>query len=193
VDVVLVLDASTSMLAETGAGRSKLDAARAAARAFLGELRLADGDQAAIIAFNVDAMALHPLSGDRSSLEAALDRIQVQEYTRIDRGIEEATRELASTRHRPGNLPAMIVLTDGRSNPVSPEVAEQRATEAKAAGITLFAIGLGPDVDRATMRRMATTPAHYYETPDAEALTAIYRRIAMRLPCPASTWWGGRP
>jgi hypothetical protein len=192
VDVILALDASTTMLENAGGGQSKLAAARAAARILLGELYPGQ-DQAAIVIFSDDASVLQPLTADITALDAALDGITVHEHTRIDRGIEEAARELAGARHRPANRPIIVLLTDGRANPVPAEVAEQRAAEAKATGITVFAVGLGADIDRDFLRRIASSPDHYYEAPDATALAEVYHRIAARLPCPAGAWWGQSP
>jgi Mg-chelatase subunit ChlD len=193
VDVALVIDASTSMLEPTAAGPTKLETARAAVRTFLDDLRLDVGDQAAIIAFNADATVLHTLTTSRTALDQALDRIQTAKQTRIHRGIEEATKELTSARHRSGNGPAMIVLTDGRANPESPEVAVAQATLAKAAGITVFTIGIGNEVDFGALERMATRPSYFYRAPKAEDLAGIYREIARVIPCPPEQFWGRRP
>ena len=193
VDVVLVMDASTSMLAPAGAGGSKLAAAQAAAGAFLAELRLGQGDQAALVAFNSAARTLQGLTGDRAALEAALGRLEVAQQTRIDLGIEAATGELAGERAKPGNAPVMIVLTDGRSNPVGPEVAEARAQAAKDAGTAVFTIGLGEDLDRESLARMASSPDQFHHAPTADELADIYRGIAQALPCPADAFWGRRP
>ena len=81
VDVVLVLDASTSMLQPTERGGSKLEAARAAAAAFLGQLRLDDGDQASIVTFNSDAQMAQHLTADRGALDTALAGIEAAPQT----------------------------------------------------------------------------------------------------------------
>jgi hypothetical protein len=39
---------------------------------------------------------------------------------------------------------------------------------------------------------MASSPEDFYEAPDAEGLVAIYERIAVEIPCPASRFWGRR-
>jgi hypothetical protein len=192
VDVVLVLDSSSSMLQPTGAGRTKLAAATAAARVFLDQLHLDVGDQAAVATFNADAALLAPLGADRAALDLALAGISTAQFTRIDRGIAVAHAELTGPRHRPSNTPVMIVLTDGRANPVPVSVAEGEAQTAKDAGIVLFTIGLGDDLDVEALRRMASRPAYFYAAPDAEDLADIYRGIAVAIPCPAGAFWGGR-
>ena len=189
-DVVLAIDASTSMLEPTSAARSKLDAAKAAARTFVGEL--GDSDQAAIVAFNSDARLLRPLTVDRDAIAAAIDGIEVASETCIPCAVEVATAELTSERRLDANVPVLILLTDGRSNPRPVSEAETLAEAAKRDGITIFTIGLGEDVDVEALARMASRPTFFYHAPDAEALAAIYAAIATEVPCPAGAYWGRR-
>ena len=191
VDVALVIDASTSMLEPTREGRTKLAAAIDAVRLFLDELDLPH-DQATIVEFNGGVRLLQGLTGSRADLNAALDRIEVQRQTRIDLGVETAHRELASVRRRAGNEPVMIVLTDGRANPVGPEEAVEKARLAKADDITIFTIGLGEDLDLWAMEAMASKPSYFYRAPDGEDLKDIYQAIAVEIPCPAEQYWGRR-
>ncbi len=67
-----------------------------------------------------------------------------------------------------------------------------RAGAAKAAGLALFTIGLGADVEAEALAAMAGRPDWYYPAPDGEVLAEIYRLIAVALPCPAGAFWGGR-
>jgi Mg-chelatase subunit ChlD len=191
-DVVLVIDASSSMLELSATGRSKLAVATDAARVFLDQLHFADGDQAAVVSFNADATLLATLTTDRATLDAALAGISTAQFTRIDRGIAVAAGELAGARHRTANTPVMIVLTDGRANPVPVSVAEAEARAAKDTGVVLFTIGLGNDLDTEALRGMASRPEYFYVAPDAEALVGIYRSIAVAIPCPSGTFWGRR-
>jgi len=189
-DVILILDASTSMADLTRAGRPKIDAAIAAARDFVARLALAaNGDHAALVAFNVAATLEAPLTFDRAALDAALDGIALAQFTRIDLGLDAAAAELASGRRRPGATAAVILLTDGRSNPVPVSEAERAAEAVKATGARLFTIGLGQDLDADALRRMASRPADYFEAPDGEDLAAIYEVIAAALPCPPYAHW----
>jgi Mg-chelatase subunit ChlD len=192
-DVVLVIDSSSSMQRLTVTGRTKLAAAIEAAGVFVGQLQFASGDQAAVVAFNADAWRLQGLTGDPQLLLAALDRIQTGQTTRIHRGVEEARLELLSPRRRSSNTPVMIVLTDGRANPDPVDLAVEQAKLAKDDGVVIFTIGLGDDLDYEALRQMATNAQHYYHAPGAEDLAAVYRRIAVEIPCPAEQFWGGRP
>ena len=125
-------------------------------------------------------------------LDAALTRIVMHSLTRIDLGIATARTELAGPRHRPTNTPVMVVLTDGRANPVPVDVAVAEAQRAKDASVTVFTIGLGQDLDFAALTAMASRPEFFYNAPDGEALAGIYRGIAVAIPCPAGAFWGRR-
>jgi Mg-chelatase subunit ChlD len=116
----------------------------------------------------------------------------VAQQTRIDLAVEAAHGELVSPRASPASQPVMIVLTDGRANPVGPEAAVARAAEAKAAGIVVFTVGLGDTLDVEALRHMASRPGYFYQAPDGEDLAEIYSEIAVEIPCPPGAFWGRR-
>jgi len=196
-DVVLVIDASSSMRSPTSRGRSKLDAAKGAARAFLANLRFEAGDQAALVAFSADAVLVQPLTADPAALDGALDRIDFGQQTCLVCGVDAAAAEIAGPRRAATNAAALVLLTDGRSNPQPAADAVARAAEAKAAGVTVFTIGLGDDLDVDALVAMAsrepgTGRPYYYHAPEAEELAGIYGRIAVDIPCPPGAFWGRR-
>jgi secreted protein with Ig-like and vWFA domain len=86
----------------------------------------------------------------------------------------------------------MIVLTDGRANPVGPDAAVREADAAKADNIVIFTIGLGEDLNLDALEAMASKPSHYYRAPDGEVLADIYAEIAVEIPCPSDRYWGKR-
>ena len=141
----------------------------------------------------LDGSASVPLTSSEPDLHAALDRIATAPQTRIHRGIEVAAAELASPRRAAGHTPVMVLLTDGRANPEGPEFAVAEADAAKRAGVTVFTVGLGDDLDHEALRAMASRPDDYHHAPDAEQLAEIYRAIAVAIPCPAERFWGRRP
>ncbi|MFN2250981.1 MAG: VWA domain-containing protein [Anaerolineae bacterium] len=188
VDVVLVIDASTTMLEDTRAGRPKIDAAREAASLFIDHMKL-PGDQAAIVSFNVSARTEIGLTGDAAALRRALSRIENQEFTRIDLGLQEAHRLVLGSGHIEGNTPAVVMLTDGRSNPVPVQQAIDAATALKRDGVRLFTVGLGDDIEFDALRLMASRPEDFRYAPDGEDLGPIYRQIAYEIPCPPRVYW----
>lgn len=180
VDVVLALDTSSSMREPLPGGGTNLASAVYAAKVFLGLLGL-PRDRVGIVAFNAEAARVSPLSGDALALVRALDALPVGNGTRIDLGLREATRVLEDRAE--GHLPAIVLLTDGNQSGAGLELVFAAADEARAAGIDVFTIGLGPNVDRATLERVAGDPARFHFAPTEAELEAIYRAIAREIPC----------
>jgi len=181
-DVVLVLDTSSSMADPAGDGRSKLDAARAAAEAFVGQLQLGR-DRAAAVAFADAARRAVGLTGDRAAFTSALGGLATSPGTRIDRGLAEARAVLREGRRR-GARPVVVLLTDGLQAAEAPAGASAaEASRLKADGALVYAIGLGDAIDRDLLRAVATRPGDYFESPSAADLTRIYGQIMERLVC----------
>jgi Mg-chelatase subunit ChlD len=192
-DVALVLDVSDSMNQPTQPGGiTKREAARRAAQRFVGQLRL-PADQVAVIAFSDAAQLLAPLGANRQQVNAALQRLPQSAGTRIDAGLLLATDELTGPRHRPANHPALLLLTDGQPTRSGEPEVRAAAARARAAGITVFAIGLGADVNPALLTALAGDPARYVAAPQAEDLERIYSRLAPVLPCPGGRHDWSRP
>jgi len=183
-DVVLVFDTSSSMTgpAAPGSGRTKLEAALQAGRAFLNAMEF-PGDQAALVTFDTDARRVQSLTGSRAELELSLAGIRAGRGTRIDRGLELAMVELLSARHRARNNPVIILLSDGLPEPGTERRSLQMALDARAAGMALFTIGLGEDADPDLLWLLAGAADRTFTAPDAEQLHAIYRQIAGRVLC----------
>jgi hypothetical protein len=199
VDVVLVLDMSTSMSWLTREGRTKAAAAVDAARQFLAPLRLqgatgVSGNQASITAFNDIAWSEQALTSDRSLLESALTRVldRMAEGTRLDLALQQAHASAVGAGHRAGNRPVIVVLTDGLPNRVPPgpdgrpETTILAAAEAaKRDGATLFTVGVGlpDDLDEMLLQRIASVPMNYQRVADAEDLLAIYGDLVSQVEC----------
>jgi Mg-chelatase subunit ChlD len=191
-DVVLAIDTSSSMLEPTGAGRSKLDAARAAAGVFLDQVDWTRGNQAALVTFDAASRLVQPLTASRSALDNALAGVTAGQQTCLPCAVEEAGGELASPRRRPDNTPVLVLLTDGKSNPRPASEAVAVAQGLRASGVVIFAIGVGEDLDDTALAAIASRPEYFYRAPNAEALETIYRAVAVLVPCPPASFWGGR-
>lgn len=200
-DASLVLDMSTSMNRPAAGGESRREAALAAARGFVDQLRFAPDarggfDQVAVSGFHGRSWTALGLTADAAAARSALDGLaaDMDRGTRLDLAFEQGQAALDAGPRRPGNTPALVVLTDGQASgvPADPgrttdETILDRAQRAKSAGTVVFTIGFGQpaDLDRALLQAAASDPTQYFETPDADDLAAIYRRIAGRLTgCP---------
>lgn len=177
-DIVLVIDASTSMRGPTRAGRSKLEAAIDASRV---PVALVGGrSRLAIVSFNQRAERMSELSADPTILGMALDAIQSREGSRLDAGLTEALAVLASAA--PGAERRIVALTDGLPSPSTPEQARAAAAAARDAGVQIETIGLGGDVDAALLTDIAGSPERYHAAPDAEDLRALFADMRWQPP-----------
>jgi Mg-chelatase subunit ChlD len=184
VDVVLVFDASSSMSEPTSAGRTKLDAALAASLQLVAALDFSAGDRAGLVVFSESVSVDHPLSSDRAGLESALASVRAAPGTCIPCGLEAGLNQIRSAGLGSARTPALVILTDGRSNTRPITEAVEMAEVARREGVEIFAIGLGEEVEEAALRRMVSRPGFYYRTLDAEALAEIFRAIVREIPCP---------
>lgn len=183
IDVVLVVDSSSSMLAASApGGPTKLEVAQRAVRDFLSFLAL-PADQAAIVDFHGTARVRQRLTGDGDALVRAVAAIESGTGTRVDRGLAAALDALASGR-RPGNLPVVVVLTDGRPDGGTADDALRLAARLRdEVGALVYAVGLGTDLDGGFLMALAGDPERALFVPDAGRLLAVYRDIAFGLPC----------
>jgi Mg-chelatase subunit ChlD len=174
-DVALVIDTSTSM-----DGQPLADA-KAAAAAFIEHLDL-PYDQGAVVGFDAQPRIAAGLSGDRSTLLAAMASLTTGSGTRIDFALQTAAAELffGPTR-RASNKPVIVLLSDGGHAGGESAVVET-ARSIREAGARIYAIGLGPDADADLLRAVAE-PGGYSFAPDESELEAIFSETAARLSC----------
>jgi Mg-chelatase subunit ChlD len=213
-DVALVLDVSTSMRRTTSSGQTKYDAVLQAAMAFVDLMHLAADrggahDQVAIVGFNDTAWLEQGLTADRNAIEAALRalRSKMVEGTRLDLALERGAEALSSPARVSANTSVLILLTDGIPNrvPLGPSGTQEetvlaRAADAKKQGVRIYTIGVGRRygtdlvdlINPALLSAVATDPTMYYETPNTDALAAIYAAIAHTIACPPDHFWARR-
>jgi Ca-activated chloride channel family protein len=183
-----VIDTSSSMTGQ------KLEDAKSAAVLFVGLMDLAPGrDQVAVVRYDREAEVTCELSHARAVLEAGIRALAPRNWTHIDAGLRTALAELQSPRHLERNMSVMILLTDGIQTG-TPGEELRAAAEVRAAGVRLYTIGLGADVDAAALREMAGDASRYRFAPGSADLARIYAEIASDIQCPAPSggFWPGR-
>ncbi len=173
-DVALVIDRSNSMCGD------KLNQAQAAGQTFFDNMAFPP-DQAAVVSFANTALLHTGLTGNRAQAQNALYNITCGGFSRIDSGLNKAFDEMSGPRRVAGHTPAIILLTDGNPEGAYADDVRAAAQKIKDAGIQLFTIGLGTDVNAALLREIATLPEYYYQSPTADQLQAIYTRLASEL------------
>lgn len=202
--VVLVFDVSTSMAAKDLAP-TRLDAAKAAARAFVEQqpasIRLG------VVAFGEAAVISQQPTNDKTQVLSAIDRLSPQGGTALGRGIVAALSAIAgkplslSESAEEGELEdadigyygssAIVLLSDGE-NTTDPDPA-LLAELASTAGVRIYPIGVGSPqgtvlevdgfqistaLDEATLKQLAeTTDGTYYTASDTASLAKVYGDI----------------
>jgi len=184
-DIALVIDTSGSMGDPTEPGGvTKLEAAQSAAATFLSFLDFATNhDQATLVSFDDTGTLEHPLSRNEVTLLNAINALQLGNMTRMDLGLETARLELTGIRHDPDNQTVIIFLTDGYPSGTTETQVLAQATLAKNAGITIYTIGLGPNINATLLQNIASSPAYYYPSPSTNDLSFIYQQIASSFAC----------
>lgn len=175
VSMVLVLDQSGSM-------RRAADAVKEAAYRFVGSIRKEDALGVALFADRPELV--QDLTKDREEAIAAIDQYAAKGGTALYDALALGMERLQRVQGRR----AVVVLTDGRdendagtaAGSVRPFPEIQRL--AFESGVTLFAIGMGPNVDRERLTQLTTATGGLALFPaDAAALNGDYQRIIENL------------
>jgi len=181
IDIVVVIDTSSSMTTPDLGGQSRIDVVKKVVRDFLGGLR---NDRVGIVIFSAESMVLSPLTLDYAAAQrlvepVAAGRSLARDGTAIGTGLATG---LNLVRESTARSKVAILLTDGQNNAgdVQPTDAAQIA---KLLGVRLYIIGAvaarsRADVDEALMKRMSEmTGGLYYRASDETALRDVYREI----------------
>lgn len=143
--VVVAIDVSGSMAGP------RLDSAKRAAAAFLDTL--APADQVALIAFNQEVAYFADFTADRATVKGLIGRLGAAGNTALYRATVAAV-EKAVTASLPRK--AVVLITDGENfDPGGAVSREQALAAAVAAGVPVYAIGLGRDVDQPYLDELA--------------------------------------
>jgi len=178
--LVVVVDVSGSMEGQP------LEAAQTAARALIEQLSARD--KVALISFadaiNFDVLneaREHPFTADHEAVIALIDGLEAKGSTPLYDALYKAV--LWAQESPPGNR-AVILLTDGIDEGPGSLVAsaETPIQEAARAGVPIFTIALGDEIDRGYLERVARmTGGNYQETPDSTQLTERFLTVLDQL------------
>lgn len=170
--VTVAIDVSGSMAGP------RLDSAKRAAAAFLDSLGLAD--QVALIAFNQQVAYFADFTADRAAVKALIDRLGAAGNTALFRATIAAV-EKAATASLPRK--AVVLITDGENfEPGGTVTREQTLAVAAAAGVPVYAIGLGRDVDQPFLDELArVTRGASRFAPGPADLDRLFREISESL------------
>jgi Ca-activated chloride channel family protein len=148
VSIVLALDASGSM-------KKKEADVMASARELVDALQ--ERDNLALIMFGDRSVFAHDLSQNRDFSHSAIQGYRAIGGTALYDALTDALLRLKSV----GTRRVVIVMTDGRdennagTGPGSTRTFDDVVKQAKASGATIFAIGLGTNLDRDRLQQLA--------------------------------------
>ncbi len=170
--VVVAVDVSGSMAGP------RLDSAKRAATAFLDSLGPAD--QVALIAFNQEVAYFADFTADRASVKGLIGQLGAAGNTVLYRATIAAV-EKAATASLPRK--AVVLITDGENfEPGGVVTREQALAVAAAAGVPVYAIGLGRDVDQPYLDQLAqVTRGASRFAPGPADLNRLFREISESL------------
>lgn len=158
-DVVLVLDASNSMLAED-VPPSRLEREREAARGLVGRL---GGGRIGLVAFGGSGHVLSPLTSDAAAVHLYLDALSPQVVNQSGTSLYSALRhalELLGPTGQDGAPGSIVLVSDGEAlDP--PRMVDLSVEEAVRRGVPIHTVGIGtaagapiPDHDDISGRRI---------------------------------------
>ena len=138
IDIVLVLDTSTSMRQPVVDGDSRLEIAQRVLRAFVAER---ETDRLGLVAFRSRSFVLSPLTVDYSAFQSLVDsadELDLPSGTAIGLALTDAINLLRESK---AESRTVILLSDGENN--RPEVEPATAARiAQALGIRIYTIGV---------------------------------------------------
>ncbi len=200
IDIVLAIDASTSMLAEdftvNGKRLSRVDVVLDVVKDFI---KGRTNDRIGLVMFAARAYTVCPLTRDYGWLLSNVDRVHVgmiEDGTAIGSGIAASLNRL---KHSKAKSKVIILLTDGRNNAGS--ISPRTAAEAAAAlHVKIYTIGAGAkglvpypvrdlfgnkayqqvelDLDEDSLKEIAAiTGGQFFRATDTQTLRKVYSQI----------------
>jgi len=173
--IVLAIDASGSM-------KPAADAVKEAAKSFVGALR--PSDDLGLLVFSDQSVLVHDLTKKREATLESIDHYVPSGGTALNDALHDALSRL----HLVDGRRALVILTDGRDEngpgtaPGSRHSISDVLAMVGAVDAPVYAIGLGPKVDRQVLERLAQSSggeAFFPET--VSALGEQYQRVVENL------------
>jgi Ca-activated chloride channel family protein len=196
VDIVLLLDTSSSMQAQDFKPKNRLHVAKQVIQDFISKR---GADRIGLVVFAAQSITQCPLTLDHDILQDLVERVEfgmLEDGTAIGSALATACNRLKDSEAKSR---IVVLLTDGRNNMgvIAPSTA---AEVAKSLGIKVYTVGVGTrgsapmpvqdplfgrrlvtmemQLDEETLQQIAdVTEGAYFRATDMEELMEIYNRI----------------
>lgn len=187
-DVVLGIDLSGSMNNDGGDPPQPVTDALTAAANFAGNLKT--NDQVSVLTFATNAQVTSPLSRQHDTIATDITKLAIapaeeRGYTNTVEALKVAGQELSSERHNDDARRVLVLLTDGLpTTKGSDDVVAEAIAQAAVLhdnNIEVYAIGLGEQVDKDFIAKVASSPVTAYFAPTGSDLKRIYSEITSSL------------
>jgi VWFA-related protein len=162
---------------------NKLVAAKAAAKAYVDQMR--PGDQAGVVAFDTKVNVVQAITNDHQALTKAIDSLQSGSDTAMFDALISGDQLLANI----GGRKAILLLTDGMDNR-SKNTVDAVISAIGPSGLTISTIGLGnpqdagnlKGIDETALKTLAQRAGGVYSfAPDPSQLASIYQQYGQAL------------
>ena len=179
---------------------AKIDAAKITAKTFNGFLR--GSDQVGVVSFGGQGSGGRTpritldqyLTNNTALANTSIDGLYAYGGTPLGGGIKKAREELVANTTS-GNIPVMIILSDGNPTITSDGQASEtlaiqealseaeitKQTQVNNESILIYTIGFGSDANATLLQQIATSPDYYFFAATSEELQNIYEQIAREL------------
>ena len=182
-DVVLAIDLSGSMNNDQADPPEPISSVLTAAEAFV--MRMQSGDQAGVVTFATNANTEQVLTNNIAEVADTVESLEIDPSeergsTNTGEAINQALSELISARHNTAARKVLVLLTDGLTTAPGEDpdaYALAAASEAKAAGINIYTIGLGEQVNMEFVRQLASSRNQAYQAISRSQINDIYETI----------------
>jgi len=169
----LVCDVSGSMAYQIGTGQTKLDAAKEAAIAVVGTAQSWDAQfdgnyGVGVVKFNYESGNVVLPHNDYTYIKDSINTMEAGGGTNVCTGIEAGFAQLDSVK---AANKVMVVMTDGQDEAGSSTITA--AQNAANAGITIYTIGFGEDVNEDLLKQLAEIGGGEYRYANTDSIMGI--------------------
>jgi Mg-chelatase subunit ChlD len=176
-DIAIMLDRSGSM------GHEGLAATRRHVAGLVQDLDL-EHYRVALLAFDQRVEVLAGLGSDRRRIEQGLTGLALAPGTRLERAIRSGAAALGGVRGAPGRRRLLIMITDGvQTGPGGQEAVLRAAATARAQGLELLVIAIGPAPGRRLLEGVAGRPRNLIEARTPDDMAGAFRELMATLQC----------
>lgn len=183
-DIIMVLDASASMIGNNLGPVTRLEALESVSASFISNTSISpQGNHMSVASFNDDGTLDQGLTTNTGVLTSAIYSLDVEPLTMYLSGLNVATDEFSSIRARTGVQKVVIFVSDGRPDD-STSLITTKTNDMKSSGIAIYTVGIDVNSEGAAiLAGMAGAGGTYANANNRPQLESIMQAISDSLDC----------